>query len=46
MSQPAKSSMVPTVDRDKIPDGASSLQKSVLFSHLALAAAYMLGGWK
>jgi len=46
MSQPAKTSMVLIVDRDKIPGGASSLQKSILVSHLALAAAYVLEGWK
>jgi len=38
--------MVLIVDRDKIPGGASSLQKSILVSHLALAAAYVLEGWK
>lgn len=45
MSQPAKTSMVLIVDRDKIPGGPSSLQKSILVSHLALAAAYVLEGW-
>jgi len=46
MSQPGMTSMVLIVDRDKIPGGASSLQKSILGSHLALAVAYVLGGWK
>jgi hypothetical protein len=46
MSQPGMTSMVLIVDRDKIPGGASSFQKSILGSHLSLAAAYVLGGWK
>jgi hypothetical protein len=46
MSQPAMTSMVLVVDRDKIPGGASSVQKSILISHLALTAAYVPGGWK
>ena len=46
MLQPSKTSVVLTVDRDKIPGGASSLQNSVLVSHLVVAAAYVPGGWK
>jgi hypothetical protein len=44
MSQPAKTSMVLIVNRDKTPGGASSVQKSILVSHLALVAAYVLVG--
>jgi hypothetical protein len=46
MSQPAKTSLslVLTADSDKDPGGASSLQKSVLVNHLAVAAADVLAG--
>lgn len=46
MSQPTMTSVVLIVDRDTIPGGSSSLQKSVLVSHLALTDAYVLGDWK